>query len=157
MESANHQSPHVSALRRGRFSEPGRIYLVTTATNHRRPLFTDFHLSRLAIKELRQSDMRGRCETLAFVLMPNHLHWLLQLRDTDLSRLLRLFKAHSGKVINAACGTPAHRIWQPGFHDHALRKEEDIVKVARYVIANPLRAGLVRRVGDYPHWDAVWL
>ncbi|MFV3290267.1 transposase, partial [Pseudomonas sp. NY11955] len=29
--------------------------------------------------------------------------------------------------------------------------------VARYIVANPIRAGLVSRVGDYPHWDAVWL
>jgi len=49
------------------------------------------------------------------------------------------------------------RIWQDGFHDHALRQEEDLAEVARYIVANPLRAGLVERVGDYSHWDAVWL
>ncbi len=32
-----------------------------------------------------------------------------------------------------------------------------MIDVARYIIANPLRAGLVGRVGDYPLWDAVWL
>jgi len=48
-------------------------------------------------------------------------------------------------------------VWQPGFHDHALRKEEDVRAVARYVVANPLRAGLVQRIGDYPHWNAIWL
>jgi hypothetical protein len=29
--------------------------------------------------------------------------------------------------------------------------------LARYVVANPVRAGLVQRVGQYPHWDAIWL
>jgi hypothetical protein len=29
--------------------------------------------------------------------------------------------------------------------------------MARYVVANPLRAGLVKRLGDYPLWDAIWL
>lgn len=48
-------------------------------------------------------------------------------------------------------------LWQDGFHDHALRAEEDVVEVARYVVSNPLRAGLVRCLGDYPLWDAVWL
>jgi hypothetical protein len=38
-----------------------------------------------------------------------------------------------------------------------LRRDEDLRAVARYVILNPVRAGLVQRVGDYPHWDAVWL
>jgi hypothetical protein len=35
--------------------------------------------------------------------------------------------------------------------------EEDLAQIARYVVLNPVRAGLVRRVGDYPHWDAAWL
>lgn len=49
------------------------------------------------------------------------------------------------------------RVWQRGFHDRALRQEEDLIATARYVVANPLRAGLVDRIGDYPWWDAVWL
>jgi REP element-mobilizing transposase RayT len=48
-------------------------------------------------------------------------------------------------------------VWQNGFHDHALRQEEDLAEVARYIVANPLRAGLVERLGDYPHWHAIWL
>jgi hypothetical protein len=31
------------------------------------------------------------------------------------------------------------------------------VAVARYIVANPLRAGLCRHLGDYPLWDSVWL
>jgi putative transposase len=38
-----------------------------------------------------------------------------------------------------------------------LRDEDDVKDWARYIVANPVRAGLVKRVGDYPHWDAVWL
>jgi putative transposase len=38
-----------------------------------------------------------------------------------------------------------------------VRKEDDLVGLARYLVANPLRAGLVQRIGEYPHWDAVWL
>ena len=48
-------------------------------------------------------------------------------------------------------------VWQKGYHDHALRREEDIENVARYIVANPLRANLVRHLGDYPFWDAIWL
>ncbi|MGA9470718.1 MAG: transposase, partial [Candidatus Macondimonas sp.] len=49
------------------------------------------------------------------------------------------------------------RIWQPGFHDRAMRREEDLRSAARYLVGNPLRAGLVEKAGDYPHWDAVWI
>jgi hypothetical protein len=48
-------------------------------------------------------------------------------------------------------------VWKPGFHDRALRHEDSMVDAARYIVANPLRAGLVERVGDYPFWDAIWL
>jgi REP element-mobilizing transposase RayT len=48
-------------------------------------------------------------------------------------------------------------IWQPGFHDHALRHDDDVAEIARYIVANPLRAGLVARLGDDSHWDAVWV
>jgi REP element-mobilizing transposase RayT len=48
-------------------------------------------------------------------------------------------------------------VWTPAFHDRALRKEDDLKAFARYVVANPVRAGLVTRAGDYPFWDAIWL
>jgi hypothetical protein len=49
------------------------------------------------------------------------------------------------------------RLWQDGFHDHGIRREEDLRKVARYIVGNPLRAGLVDNILNYPYWDAVWL
>jgi len=83
--------------------------------------------------------------------MPDHLHWLMQLGDVrDLSAVVQSVKALSSKRIG-------HRIWQQGFYDHAVRDEENIKAIARYIVANPVRAGLVSRIGDYPHWDAVWL
>lgn len=95
----------------------------------------------------RQPDAR----TLAYVVMPDHPHWLLQLvGDADLSRTVQSIKSISAHEI----GRP---IWQSSFYDHALRKDEDMQSLARYIIANPLRAGLVNRIGDYPHWDAIWL
>jgi hypothetical protein len=48
-------------------------------------------------------------------------------------------------------------LWQKSFYDHGLRSEEDLKGIARYIVANPLRAGLVEHIGEYPHWDAIWL
>lgn len=154
---ASRMPPHAIDLRRGRVSETGRIYLVTTVTLGRVRLFEDLHLARAAIAHLRHADALGRSKTLAWVLMPDHLHWLVQLAAGDLSRLLAGFKAGSGASINRILQTPGERRWQPGFHDHTLRAEEDLPALARYVIANPVRAGLVASVRAYPHWDAVWL
>ena len=145
------QPPHGSALRKGRHSIPNQIYLVTTVTQNRLPVFADFHSARILVKVLKTEHQLHRAETLAFVVMPDHLHWLMQLGSVRvLSRVVQSVKAASAQKI----GKP---IWQAGYHDHALRREEDLLAVARYLVANPLRAGLVSRIGDYPHWDATWL
>lgn len=61
--------------------------------------------------------------------------------------------AHSVRLYHGKGKT----IWQKGFFDHAARSDEDLLTIARYIIANPLRAGLCESVGDYPWWDAEWL
>jgi len=65
-------------------------------------------------------------------------------------------KSRSARAVNHLLvrGGP---VWQKGYYDHAVRCDEDLRRLARYMIANPLRAGLVERIGDYPLWDAVWL
>jgi hypothetical protein len=64
-------------------------------------------------------------------------------------------------IVGAVKAVTAHRlggpVWQGGFRDHAVRHEEYLAALARYIVANPLRAGLVEPIGDYPHWDAAWL
>lgn len=89
--------------------------------------------------------------------MPDHLHWLFQLNEREtLSATIKRLKARSSLSIgrHVELGSP---VWQRGFYDHAIRRDEDILAVARYIVANPLRAGLVEHIGDYPLWDAIWL
>ncbi|HRQ56541.1 MAG TPA: transposase [Azoarcus taiwanensis] len=144
-------------LRKGRFSETGRIYLVTTVIRERAPVFSDLQIARTAIAQLRHVTNAFACETLAFVLMPDHLHWLVQLNRAELSRAVGAFKANSARQVNLRLRMNGQALWQKGFHDHALRREESLLDLGRYVVMNPVRAGLVRRPGEYPHWDAFWV
>ena len=148
--------PHAVALRRGRFSESGRVYLLTAVLSEQEPLLKNFTLGRLLVAELRDAHENGLAHSLAWVVMPDHLHWLVQLESTTLNELMRRVKGRSARRINQRLSRTGP-LWQPGFHDRALRQDEDLRAVARYVIANPVRAGLVKRVADYPLWDAVWL
>ena len=144
-------------LRKGRFSESNRIYFVTAVTQDRRSVFADYMLGRLLVHELAREHSRGDLHSLAFVVMPDHLHWLVQLKDgSDLSRCIQRTKSLSARALNAQLGWVG-RFWQKGFHDHALRQEEDLVSFARYLVANPLRARLVVSLRDYPLWDAIWV
>lgn len=143
-------------LRIGRFAEPNRIYLLTTNTLDSEPVFNDFALGRLVVAQFRAAQDQGCANSLAWVVMPNHFHWLIELQQGSLSGLMQETKSLSTKVVSLSTGRKIS-LWQRGFHDRALRREEDLVKLARYVVANPLRAGLVEKLGDYPLWDAIWV
>jgi hypothetical protein len=43
------------------------------------------------------------------------------------------------------------RLWQEGYFDHVVRQDEDLVGIAAYIIANPIRAGLCRESSEYPY------
>ncbi|MHA6197213.1 REP-associated tyrosine transposase [Pseudomonas wadenswilerensis] len=143
-------------LRRGRFSESGRLYLLTSILQNREPLFRDLKLARLIVGQFRLAQEEGHASSLAWVVMPDHIHWLVDLHQGSLGALMRRFKSRSAHGINRLLQRQG-QCWQEGFHDRALRRDEDVREVARYIITNPIRAGLVTRARDYPHWDAVWL
>lgn len=143
-------------LRTGRFSEPGRIYLITAVVDKRQPVFSDWRVGRLVVSQLRQAQEAEWADFLTWVVMPDHMHCLVQLRDQTLAGLMCQVKSRSAAAVNRALGRKG-RLWQKGYHERAVRREDDVKALARYVVANPIRAKLVSRVHDYPLWDACWL
>ncbi|MQX54393.1 REP-associated tyrosine transposase [Alcanivorax sediminis] len=143
-----HQSQN---LRKGRVSQPYQAYLVTIATRHRYPFFEDHGRARLVGRIMTDLESLGACHNWCYVVMPDHCHWMFSLKQRySLDQTVRMLKSKTSRLAGLS-------LWQKGFHDHALRQETDLLPTARYVIANPLRAGLVERVGDYPYWNAAWL
>jgi REP element-mobilizing transposase RayT len=140
------------ALRRGRVSLPGHYYHVTCATVNRAALFTDWQRGYPVVDALRGAH----AQTLAYCLMPDHLHWLLKLSDRTLAQVVGRMKGRSARAYRSRV-SGAHPVWQRGYYDHAIRDDEALINVARYIVANPLRAGIVSKMGDYPLWDSVWL
>jgi REP element-mobilizing transposase RayT len=137
-------------------SEPGQIYLLTAVVLNRQPLFHDFKSGRLVVDALKTAEQEGFATSLAWVVMPDHFHWLIELQNIQLPSLMARTKSRIAVTLNRSAGRQGP-VWQHGYHDRTIRKEEDLQAVARYIVANPLRAGLVERVGDYPLWDAIWL
>jgi REP element-mobilizing transposase RayT len=123
---------------------------------NREPLFGNFKNGRLVVDAFRTAEREGFATSLAWVVMPDHFHWLIELQNIQLSTLMARTKSRIAVTVNRSIRRQGP-VWQHGYHDRAIRKEEDLQAVARYIVANPLRAGLVGRVGDYPLWDAIWL
>jgi REP element-mobilizing transposase RayT len=151
-----HPRPNSHLLRHGRCSEPGRAYLITAVTHKRRCIFSDWQMGRLLVAELRRAHEDKWVNSIAWVVMPDHFHWLVQLEQRTLAQLMQAIKSRSTLTINQASNCRG-AFWQTGYHDRAIRDGEELLPFARYVVANPLRAGLVEKIGDYPLWDACWL
>ena len=135
-------------------SEPARIYLVTIVTEQRARLFDELLLARMLVRHLKEHEF---VTTLAYVVMPDHVHWLLKLKDDRaLESVVRSAKSRSAGSINRFYGRNG-RVWQKGFHDYSVHEQDDLKYIARYLVRNPVRAGLAKSVRDYSHWDAIWL
>jgi len=81
--------------------------------------------------------------------MPDHVHVLLEgfTDQSDFRRCAKLAKQRSGAAYAL---TADQRLWQKGYYEHVLRDDEDSKEVAFYIIANPVRAGLVQSPDKYP-------
>lgn len=148
--------PNSHRLRQGRFSENGRAYFITSVIHERQPVFADWQTGRSLVAELRRAHEQGVAQSIAWVVMPDHFHWLMQLQRGSLGEVIGGVKARCTHAVNRKTGRHGP-LWQTGYHDRAIRDGEDLEPIARYIINNPLRAGLVDNLGDYPLWDAWWL
>ena len=82
--------------------------------------------------------------------MPDHAHFLVEGRasTSDFRTFVRRSKQRSGQVYASQTG---ERLWQDGYFERVLRKETDVREVARYIVWNPVRAGLTRTPHEYPY------
>lgn len=142
-------------LTKGRHSQPGAYYVITTVSAARERLFCNPEMAKAVVEEIRQAGSGIPFVHHAWVLMPDHLHWLIGLRDVDLSAGVQAFKSRSARALNLACGRSGS-VWQPGFYDHRLRNEHDLQRQARYIIENPVRAGLAGSGKTYPYLWCRW-
>lgn len=97
--------PGHRSLRRGRWSLPHHAYLITTVTHERNPIFRDLCVARILIHEMRYHEQSGWLRSLAWVVMPDHLHWLFILeRSCSLAQLIKSLKGDRPAASMGACG-----------------------------------------------------
>jgi putative transposase len=141
------------ALRKARVSLPNQIYLITVCCKHREKIFLNFDASLTTASTSYQVLKNSSSEILAWVLMPDHMHLVLQLGEEEtLSKTMNRINSCCAIAINKVLRGNSP-VWQGAYHDHALRDQEQLDSAIRYVISNPIRAGLVEKLGDYPYWN----
>jgi REP element-mobilizing transposase RayT len=142
-------------LRIGRFFEIGQCYLLTTSTYDRMPILTQLKAAEIVLSSLYWIHNEGQIFLECAVVMPDHLHFIAQLCSGSLTKLMRTLKGYTGRKINQLLNRKGP-LWQPQYHDHAIRKDEVLEQVTLYCLHNPVRAGLVSDFHDYPYWYCRW-
>ncbi len=99
------------------------------------------------VEETMLYDDGRRCTLLAWVIMPNHVHLLVEIGETPLSKLLQSWKTLTSKRANVLLNRTGH-LWQADYRDRYIRDEEHHRKTLQYIESNPVKAGLVKAPAD---------
>jgi len=128
-------------------------YFLTFCTYQRRPYFHNADAVQLVRDQFLRATTEEACELFAYCFMPDHVHMLVEAtrEDADLKRFIKSAKQLSGYYFRRASHQP---LWQRYAYEHVVRRDEVTAAIARYIVENPLRAGLVVEVLAYPHWGS---
>jgi putative transposase len=102
------------------------------------------------------SEAKGRVpiSLFSFCMMPNHFHAVLQPRQPhQLSAFMQWWLTSHVRRYHRHYKSSGH-VWQGRFKSFPIQQDEHFLTVMRYVLLNPVRAGLVARAGDWP-WSSV--
>ena len=124
-------------------------YSLTFCTDFRARLFVEPEVVELVLSQFLRAVTEEEFSLLAYCFMPDHVHFLVQgnAESSDGHRLIKLGKQYAGYAYSQKYGC---KLWQPWGFERVLRDDEATFTVARYIVENPVRAGLVKTVLDYP-------
>jgi putative transposase len=124
-------------------------YFLTFCCDSKAQRFLNATVVELVLAQILRAAADEQFAVPAYCFMPDHAHLLVEAK-TDASNALRFIsrsKQLSGFHYKQRHG---HRLWQRYGYEHVLRDDEDTRRVARYILENPIRGGLVRCAKDYP-------
>jgi putative transposase len=124
-------------------------YLLTFVTFVRNVIFTDVAPVNLVWAPILRASAEKQFEVLVYMFMPDHAHLVVvgQADDSDLKAFAKLAKQYSGYYYVRAY--PGRKLWQHGGNDHIVRNDVERLDKIRYVLNNPVAAGLVTKLEDY--------
>jgi putative DNA methylase len=88
----------------------------------------------------------------AWVVMPNHVHVLIEIWQVPLGEILKAWKSFTSKMANKLLRREGS-FWEDDYFDRYIRDEDHFRRVLRYIENNPVKAGLVAAAADWP-WSS---
>ena len=111
-------------------------------------------VAQLVVEALNFGVSIGNYELGPYVVMRNHVHVLL-LPKVPVPKLMRSLKGASARQANLILGRTGEAFWQTESYDHWVRDQREWDKIARYIEANPVRAGIVQSAEEY-RWSSAY-
>jgi len=135
-----------------RLEYPGAVWHVTSRGNERRGIFRDDEDRTQLLGMLARVVAMFRWKLHAYVLMGNHYHLLVETPEPNLSRGMRQLNGLYTQRFNRRHKRAGHLL-QGRFKGILVERESHLLELARYVVLNPVRAGLVRAAREWP-WSS---
>jgi REP element-mobilizing transposase RayT len=126
-----------------RIEIPGGIHHVTARGNLRQRLFHDERDYRFFLLKFGDAERRFGWERYAACLMPNHFHLLVGTPEPNLGAGMMLLKGSYARYFNTRHLTAGHVFEGPPYRTRPVVRDEHLLEALRYVVLNPVRAGLV--------------
>jgi putative transposase len=138
--------------RQPRHRPAGGLFHVTARGNRRQPVFLDDHdrVEFLALLARVVKDAAWRCH--AYCLMDNHFHLMVETPDESLSTGMQQLSGLHAQRFNRRHELDGH-LFQGRFHSVLVESDWHLLSLARYLVLNPVRAGLCTRASDW-RWSS---
>ena len=142
-----------------RYRRPSRVrgfdylgmhrYSLRYCTFQRRRLFVSAAIVESALAQIQLTAREDQFAVIAYCFMPDHVHLALQgeAEHSDLRRFVKVSKQRIAHALRSAYGL--RDVWQEGYYERVLRSDEATLVVVRYILDNPVRAGMVERFDRY--------
>lgn len=135
-----------------RISAPQYYYHIFSRGNNREPIFFENSDYGRFINNLDRFQQKYRYHLYAYCLLPNHFHLLLRPGKIDLSKIMQTLITAYSMYANKKHHHVGH-VFQGRFKSIIVEKDEYLLQVLRYIYLNPVRAGLVNVIEEYP-WSS---
>ncbi len=135
-----------------RLEVSGALYHVISRGNARQKIFLSTGDFQRYLSYLAHYQQLDRFRVFAYVLMPNHVHLLIETSDVPLSRTMQRLNSRYSLVFNRVHRRVGH-VLQGRYHALLCEKDAYLVTLTRYLHLNPVRAKMVREPADYP-WSS---
>ena len=132
-----------------RFHEDGYIYFITNVTYKRQPLL----IANVDLLEDALTACKSRCgfDLIAWVMMPDHFHLIIDPGETHISSILQRIKMSFAAQYRRRHRMHSGRVWQNRFWDHIIRDQEDVNRHIDYIHFNPVKHGQVGKPLNWPY------